>query len=122
VFSTTSSDGTRIAVDRIGEGPALVLVDGALCHRGFGSSQKIAAELAAEFTVYIYDRRGRCDSGDSDTYAVEREIDDLAAVIDAAGGSACVFGLCSGGDPGARRRSPPASDQPACGLRAAVRR
>src|SRR4051794_19417283 len=58
VFSTTSSDGTRIAFDGVGEGPALVLVDGALCHRGFGSSQKIAAELAAEFTVYTYDRRG----------------------------------------------------------------
>lgn len=94
--TTTSADGTRIAYGHTGNGPALVLVDGALCHRGFGPSQKIAAELASEFTVYTYDRRGRGESADADTYAVDREIDDIAAVIDEAGGSACVFGISSG--------------------------
>jgi pimeloyl-ACP methyl ester carboxylesterase len=92
-----SNDGTAIAFERSGDGPALVLVDGALCSRGFGPSAKLAPLLAAHFTVYAYDRRGRGESGDHDRYSVEREVEDLAAVIDAAGGQAFLLGLSSGG-------------------------
>jgi pimeloyl-ACP methyl ester carboxylesterase len=92
----TSRDGTRIAFERAGEGPALVLVDGALCFRRFGPMGPLAELLAPHFTVYRYDRRGRGDSGDTQPYAVARETEDLAAVIEAAGGSAFVFGMSSG--------------------------
>jgi pimeloyl-ACP methyl ester carboxylesterase len=91
-----SSDGTAIAYEASGEGPPLVLVDGALCHRAFGPSRPLAAELADRFTVYTYDRRGRGDSDDTAPYAVEREVEDLEAVIAAAGGSAHVYGISSG--------------------------
>jgi pimeloyl-ACP methyl ester carboxylesterase len=93
----TSKDGTTIAYDRSGTGPALILVDGALCSRTFGPSAKLAAQLVGDFTVYRYDRRGRGDSGDTPTYSPERELEDLAALIDAAGGSASLLGLSSGG-------------------------
>ena len=79
-----SQDGTLIAYQRSGNGPALILVDGALCSRAFGPSQKLAALLTQQFTVYTYDRRGRGESGNTLPYAVEREIEDLAAVIEAA--------------------------------------
>ena len=93
-----SKDGTPIAVDILGNGPALILVDGAMCSRSFGPMPPLAKALAQHFTVYHYDRRGRGDSGGSDgpAYEVQREIDDLAAVIDKAGGSAMVFGMSSG--------------------------
>jgi pimeloyl-ACP methyl ester carboxylesterase len=91
-----SSDGTAIAYEASGEGPPLILVDGALCHRAFGPSRPLAAELTGRFTVYTYDRRGRGDSGDMAPYAVEREVEDLEAVIAAAGGSAHVYGISSG--------------------------
>lgn len=91
-----SRDGTAIAYERSGHGPALILVDGAMCHRRFGPSGPLAALLAKRFTVYTYDRRGRGDSGDTAPYAVEREIEDLDAVIHAAGGSAFVCGVSSG--------------------------
>lgn len=91
-----SNDGTTIAYERQGTGPALVIVDGALCSRAFGPSGAQAARLAEQFTVYTYDRRGRGKSGDTQTYAVEREIEDLAAVIGAAGGSAFVYGISVG--------------------------
>jgi pimeloyl-ACP methyl ester carboxylesterase len=91
-----SKDGTSIAVDTIGRGPALVFVDGAMCYRASGPSQPIAAALAEHFTVYTYDRRGRGDSGDTAPYDVQREVDDLAAVIREAGGRAFVFGVSSG--------------------------
>jgi pimeloyl-ACP methyl ester carboxylesterase len=91
-----SKDGTTIAYDRRGNGPALVLVDGALCTRAQGPMPDLAEALADRFTVYNYDRRGRGDSGDAGDYAVEREIEDLAAVIEAAGGSAYVYGSSSG--------------------------
>ncbi|GAA1581912.1 alpha/beta hydrolase [Kribbella hippodromi] len=91
-----SKDGTKIAYDRRGSGPALVLVDGALCSRAQGPMAELAELLAERFTVYNYDRRGRGDSGDAGEYAVEREIEDLAAVIEAAGGSAFVYGSSSG--------------------------
>jgi pimeloyl-ACP methyl ester carboxylesterase len=94
--SAISSDGTSIAYEQIGTGPSLVLVDGALCHRTFGPSAKLARELAPRFTVYVYDRRGRGVSGDGNPYAVEREVEDLAAVIERAGGSAFVYGCSTG--------------------------
>ena len=90
----TSKDGTRIAYDKSGKGPALILVGGALAGRSGGA--ELAQLLAPDFTVYSYDRRGRGDSGDTKPYAVEREIEDLAALIDAAGGSARVYGKSSG--------------------------
>lgn len=92
-----SADGTTIAYERSGSGPALILVDGALCSRAFGPMPKLAPELAPYFTVYTYDRRGRGDSADGASYSVEREVEDLAALVQAAGGSAYAFGASSGG-------------------------
>src|SRR5512145_2427876 len=92
----TSKDGTPIAFERSGSGPALILVDGALCSRAFGPMPKLAPLLAQHFTVFMYDRRGRGESGDTKPYAKEREVEDIAALIDAASGSAFVLGLSSG--------------------------
>ncbi|MGA7418450.1 MAG: alpha/beta hydrolase, partial [Acidimicrobiales bacterium] len=89
-----SADGTRIAIDRFGQGPPLVLVVGAFWDRS--TPRALAAKLAPEFTVFSYDRRGRGDSGDTALYAVDREIEDLRAVIGVAGGSAFVYGHSSG--------------------------
>lgn len=91
-----SKDGTTIVYERSGTGPALVLVDGALCSRAFGPSAKLARLLARHFTVYAYDRRGRGQSGDTQPYAPAREVEDIAALIAAAGGSATLLGLSSG--------------------------
>jgi pimeloyl-ACP methyl ester carboxylesterase len=94
---TVSADGTEIAYEVSGTGPALVLVDGALCQRSMGPARGLAKELGDRFTVYAYDRRGRGESGPgASPYAVEREVEDLLAVIEAAGGSAHVFGSSSG--------------------------
>ena len=95
--TVTSADGTTIAYTATGDGPAVIVVDGALCHRSFGPSAGIAEQLAPEYTVYTYDRRGRGESGDADTYAPEREVEDIAALIQAAGGQARVVGFSSGG-------------------------
>jgi len=95
IQTTTSADGTRIAFERIGSGAPLVIVGGAWNTRH--SAAELAQRLADRFTVYSYDRRGRGDSGDTPPYAVEREIEDLRAVIEAAGGSAHAFGHSSGG-------------------------
>ena len=92
----TSKDGTRIGYTSIGSGPALILVDGALCWRASGPSGPLAEQLKDRFTVYTYDRRGRGESGDTKPYAVDREVEDLAALIDAAGGSAAVYAISSG--------------------------
>jgi pimeloyl-ACP methyl ester carboxylesterase len=92
-----SADGTQIAYDEQGEGPALILVDGAMQARSSGSKPELARILSGHFTVYRYDRRGRGDSGDTQPYAVEREIEDLAALIDTAGGTVCLYGHSSGG-------------------------
>jgi pimeloyl-ACP methyl ester carboxylesterase len=92
----TSKDGTPIAYERLGKGPPLILVDGALCSRAFGPMPKLAPLLAREFTVYIYDRRGRGESGDTPPYTKDREVEDLAALITAAGGAAAMVGLSSG--------------------------
>ena len=91
-----SRDGTPIAFSRTGRGPAVILVDGAFGTRQFGPNEPLAPVLAEHFTVYTYDRRGRGDSGDTQPYAVEREIEDLDAIVEAAGGSAHVYGISSG--------------------------
>jgi pimeloyl-ACP methyl ester carboxylesterase len=91
----TSKDGTSIAYERIGSGPAVVLVGGAFVDRS--ENVPLAAELAESFTVYNYDRRGRGDSGDTLPYAVAREIEDIQALIDVAGGLAHLYGISSGG-------------------------
>ncbi|GCE06688.1 alpha/beta fold hydrolase [Dictyobacter aurantiacus] len=91
-----SKDGTLIAFDRLGEGTPLILVDGAMCYRGFGPMGELAPKLATHFTVFSYDRRGRGESGDTLPYAVERETEDLDALIQEAGGSAFVYGISSG--------------------------
>lgn len=92
-----SPDGTPIAFTRTGAGPALIIVDGALCSRAFGPSPKIAPLLAKYFTVYTYDRRGRGGSGDTAPYAPAREVEDIAALVETAGGRASLLGLSSGG-------------------------
>jgi pimeloyl-ACP methyl ester carboxylesterase len=94
--TVTSADGTTIAYDRTGTGEPLILVGGAFSYRRYAGQVKLAQLLSARFTVYSYDRRGRGDSGDSPPYAVSREIEDLAAMVDAAGGNAHVWGLSSG--------------------------
>lgn len=94
--TTRSADGTAITYEKVGSGPAVVLVDGALCSRNFGPARALAQELSEHFTVYAYDRRGRGGSGDTPPYAAAREVEDLVAVLDAAGGEACVMGQSSG--------------------------
>jgi pimeloyl-ACP methyl ester carboxylesterase len=89
-----SSDGTAIAFDRLGDGPPVVLVCGASTDRM--ANAPLAKLLAERFTVFNYDRRGRGDSDDTAPYAVEREVEDIGAVIDAAGGSAFAYGTSSG--------------------------
>ena len=89
-----SQDGTTIAYDRLGDGPPVILVCGGSTDRMANAG--LAALLATDFTVLNYDRRGRGDSGDTPPYAVEREVEDLAAVIDAADGSASLYGTSSG--------------------------
>ncbi|HSM59424.1 MAG TPA: alpha/beta hydrolase [Longimicrobiales bacterium] len=93
---TRSRDGTSIAFERTGDGPPLILVDGALCSRAFGPLGKLAEALAPRFTVFTYDRRGRNESGDTRPYAVARELEDLEALIQETGGPAHVAGLSSG--------------------------
>jgi pimeloyl-ACP methyl ester carboxylesterase len=94
--NVTSKDGTAIAFDRAGKGPTLILVDAAGCFRGFGPMGPLATLLASDFTVVTYDRRGRGDSTDTLPYSIDREVDDLQALIDAAGESAFVYGFSSG--------------------------
>jgi len=96
MHTITAPDGTTIAYDRTGAGEPVVLVGGAFSYRRFPGQVKLAQLLSARFTVYSYDRRGRGDSGDTAPYSLEREVEDLAAVIGAAGGAACVWGLSSG--------------------------
>ncbi len=91
-----SRDGTPIAYERSGRGPALILVDGALCSRGFGPSPKLAPLLATRFDVVAYDRRGRGESGDTPPYRREREVEDIAALIQVVGAPAFLLGLSSG--------------------------
>jgi pimeloyl-ACP methyl ester carboxylesterase len=92
--TVTSKDGTTIAFDRLGSGPPVVLVCGGSVDRTADAA--IAQELASDFTVFNYDRRGRGDSGDTLPYAIDREVEDIEAVIEAAGGSAFLWGSSSG--------------------------
>jgi pimeloyl-ACP methyl ester carboxylesterase len=95
--TVTSKDGTTIAFDQWGAGPVVILVDGALQYRAFDQGMVPLAELLAQhFTVIHYDRRGRGDSTDTQPYALEREIEDIEALIDEAGGSASLYGISSG--------------------------
>jgi pimeloyl-ACP methyl ester carboxylesterase len=91
-----SRDGTSIAFEKSGTGPVLILVDGALCYRACGPMESLSKLLRQNFSVITYDRRGRGESGDTKPYAPEREIEDIAALMDAAGGSAFLFGASSG--------------------------
>ena len=90
-----SKDGTRIVYDKVGQGPAIVLVEGATATRS--SFEELANLLAPRFTVYSYDRRGRGDNSDTLPYSVEKEIEDIEALIDEAGGTANLYGISSGG-------------------------
>jgi pimeloyl-ACP methyl ester carboxylesterase len=91
----TSADGTQIACFERGAGPHLVCLHGALLdHNGWNA---LGPQLRDHFTVHAIDRRGRGQSGDAPSYAIERELEDLAAVLGHAGGPACVFGHSSGG-------------------------
>jgi pimeloyl-ACP methyl ester carboxylesterase len=92
--TVTSRDGTTIAFDRLGSGPPVVLVCGGSVDRTADAA--LAQELASDFTVFNYDRRGRGDSGDTLPYAIEREVEDIEAVFGAAGGSAFLWGSSSG--------------------------
>jgi pimeloyl-ACP methyl ester carboxylesterase len=94
--TTTSRDGTTIAFSKVGTGPALIIVDGALCYRENGPATELASLLTQHFTVFTYDRRGRGKSGDRAPYAVEREVEDIAALVNEAGGTAFVWGTSSG--------------------------
>jgi pimeloyl-ACP methyl ester carboxylesterase len=92
----TSADGTRIAYERTGSGPALILVDGAMCYRASGPARPLAKELADSFTVYSYDRRSRGESDAGSEIAIEREVEDLAALAKETGGSPYLYGISSG--------------------------
>jgi pimeloyl-ACP methyl ester carboxylesterase len=93
-----SQDGTTIAFDCYGSGPPVVLVGGAFQYRAFDKrTTKLAKLLSSDFCVYHYDRRGRGDSGNTLPYGMEREIEDLEALLAHAGGSVNVFGMSSGG-------------------------
>jgi pimeloyl-ACP methyl ester carboxylesterase len=97
--TVVSHDGTAIAFDRSGDGPAVILVGGALQYRAFDPrTAELASMLAPSLTVFNYDRRGRGDSGDTPPYAVERELEDLEALIEDAGGAASLYGSSSGGN------------------------
>jgi pimeloyl-ACP methyl ester carboxylesterase len=91
-----SSDEVPIAFERTGGGPPLIIVDGAIAYREVGPSGKLAKELSHRFTVYRYDRRGRGQSGDAPTYSIQREIDDIQALIEQAGAPTALLGLSSG--------------------------
>jgi pimeloyl-ACP methyl ester carboxylesterase len=92
--TVSSKDGTRIAYDKLGKGSAVILVGGALVSRS--SESELAQLLAPHFTVYNYDRRGRGDSADTKPYSVEREIEDIEALINEADGSVYVYGISAG--------------------------
>ncbi len=92
-----SKDGTEISYDKQGQGTAVILVDGTLTYRSFGSMPELAKLLSTKFTVFTYDRRGRGESSDNKSYAVEREIEDIEALIAQVDGPAYLYGISSGG-------------------------
>ena len=91
-----SKDGTRIGFDREGQGPPVLLVDGAMCYRGQGPMKPLAAKLAPHFTVFTYDRRGRGESGDTQPWSLDREVEDIAALVREAGQPVYLYGISSG--------------------------
>ncbi|MCB9992330.1 MAG: alpha/beta hydrolase [Hyphomicrobiaceae bacterium] len=91
-----SADGTTIAYSIEGSGPAVILIEGAMCYRTSGALDAVAAQLKDRFTCITYDRRGRGESNDAATFAPDREIEDIAALVAAAGGHASLVGLSSG--------------------------
>jgi pimeloyl-ACP methyl ester carboxylesterase len=93
--TVVSADGSRIAYEVSGDGPPLIIVDGAMCYRASGPSRPLAAELASDFTVFAYDRRGRGDSPNAE-FSTAREIEDVEALVKEAGGTAYLFGPSSG--------------------------
>lgn len=96
--TVTSQDGTKIAFDRVGSGPAVVLINGAMAYRAMDPTLgRLAELLSTDFSVYNFDRRGRGESGDTQPFAKTREIEDVQALIDDAGGQAALFGVSSGG-------------------------
>ena len=95
VKTVTSQDGTRIAYEKAGQGPAVILVLGALNSRKSGV--RLSRLLASRFSAVVYDRRGRGDSTDTAPYSPRREVEDVAALIEAVGGTACLYGHSSGG-------------------------
>ena len=96
-FQTThSADGTNLAYEIRGDGPPLVYVTGAICHRTFGPIRSGAKVLSSAFRVLTYDRRGRGDSDDSGPWSLDREVEDISALIDELGGSALLYGHSSG--------------------------
>ncbi len=94
--TTASADGTRLAYEIHGAGTPLVYVTGAICHRRFAPVRSGAEVLSGAFRVLTYDRRGRGDSGDGGSWSLEHEVEDIAALIDALGGSAAIYGHSSG--------------------------
>lgn len=92
---TVSRDGTPIAYERYGDGPAIILVGGAMCTGA--TLAPLGEALSDRFGAVSYDRRGRGDSGDTAPFAVAREVEDIAALIEASGGGAALYGISSGG-------------------------
>ena len=97
MYTVASADGTRIAYDRYGDGPAVILVSGAMGFRRFKKFEQISTALAERCTVINYDRRGRGDSGPAGPVSVQHEVDDIAALVAAVGGRASLWGWSSGG-------------------------
>jgi pimeloyl-ACP methyl ester carboxylesterase len=91
-----SADGTEIAFEARGDGPPLILVDPALQYRGFSRLSGLVEPMSSDFTVITYDRRGRGESGDTAPYSPRREVEDLAALIEAAAGDVRLYGFSSG--------------------------
>jgi pimeloyl-ACP methyl ester carboxylesterase len=91
-----SKDGTTIAYEKTGMGPSIILVNGALAHRKLYGENDLAVVLAKNFTVFFYDRRGRGQSTDTKAYAVEREIEDIEALVNEAGGGVYLYGSSGG--------------------------
>jgi pimeloyl-ACP methyl ester carboxylesterase len=92
--TVTSADGTRIAFERFGEGPPLIVIGGATCDRA--RMRDVSERFGRDRAVINYDRRGRGDSGDTRPYSVEREVEDIAALVEEAGGTASLYGHSSG--------------------------
>ena len=92
-----STDGTRIAFQTKGSGPALIIIDGAFCYSSYGPASSLSNLLEKDFTVYTYDRRGRGESANELPYSIDKEVDDLLTLIKVTGESPFVFGMSSGG-------------------------